>query len=110
MRHEAKHRGRLGAGDEDTRSDVESVANRITWWQAAEIIGIIAGRCGGGQRRYEEHGYAGLRDRRRGRESEKRVPLEQVEEVLRLYQDQQAFIPFTSLRGASAKRWSTGET
>src|SRR5205814_7850242 len=37
---------------------------------------------------YEEHGYEGLRDRRRRRVSEKRVALKQVEEVLRLYQEQ----------------------
>ena len=35
--------------------------------------------------RYEQHGYDGLFDRRRGRPSPKRVPLETVEEVLRLY-------------------------
>jgi Homeodomain-like domain len=37
--------------------------------------------------RYEEFGYDGLFDRRRGRPSPKRVPLAQVEQVLRLYRD-----------------------
>jgi hypothetical protein len=38
--------------------------------------------------RYEQHGYDGLIDRRRGRPSQKRVPLSQVEEVLGLYREQ----------------------
>jgi transposase len=67
---------------------LRAMARRITWWQAAEIIGISCRQMRRWQRRYEEHGYEGLRDRRRGRVSEKRVPLEQVEEVLRLYQEQ----------------------
>src|SRR5213592_2963276 len=67
---------------------LRAMAKRITWWQAAEIIGISCRQMRRWQRRYEEHGYEGLRDRRRGRVSEKRVPLKQVEAVLRLYQDQ----------------------
>src|ERR1700682_2494549 len=67
---------------------LRAMARRITWWQAAEIIGISCRQMRRWQRRYEEHGYEGLRDRRRGRVSEKRVALKQVEEVLRLYQEQ----------------------
>src|SRR3977135_1494591 len=67
---------------------LRAMAKRITWWQAAEIIGISCRQMRRWLRRYEEHGYEGLRDRRRGRGSEKRVPLAQVEAVLQLYQDQ----------------------
>src|SRR5947199_463422 len=67
---------------------LRAMAKRITWWQAAEIIGISCRQMRRWLRRYEEHGYEGLRDRRRGRVSEKRVPLAQVEEVLGLYQEQ----------------------
>src|SRR6202158_5769914 len=67
---------------------LRAMAKRITWWQAAEIIGISCRQMRRWLRRYEEHGYEGLRDRRRGRVSEKRGALAQVEEVLRLYQDQ----------------------
>src|SRR5712691_4751580 len=67
---------------------LRAMAKRITWWQAAEIIGISCRQMRRWLRRYEEHGYEGLRDRRRGRVSEKRVALKQAEEVLRLYQDQ----------------------
>ncbi len=35
--------------------------------------------------RMEEHGHTGLADRRKRKESDRRVPLAQVEEVLRLY-------------------------
>ena len=58
---------------------LRAMAKRITWWQAAEIIGISCRQMRRWLRRYEEHGYEGLRDRRRGRVSEKRVPLAQVE-------------------------------
>ncbi len=63
-------------------------SKRITWWQAAEIIGISCRQMRRWRQRYEEHGYDGLVDRRRGRVSEKRVALATVEEVLRLYQEQ----------------------
>lgn len=67
---------------------LRAMAKRITWWQAAEIIGIGERQMRRWHRRYEEHGYNGLVDRRRGRVSEKQVPLATVEEVLRLYQEQ----------------------
>ena len=67
---------------------LRAMAKRITWWQAAEIIGISCRQMRRWHRRYEEYGYEGLRDRRRGRVSEKRVPLAQIEAVLRLYQEQ----------------------
>jgi transposase len=67
---------------------LRAMAKRIAWWQAAEIIGISCRQMRRWRLRYEENGYDGLRDRRRGRASEKRVALEQVEEVLRLYQEQ----------------------
>ncbi len=66
---------------------LRAVAKQITWWQAAEIIGISDRSLRRGRWRYEQHGYDGLVDRRRGRPSPKRVPLPTVEEVLRLYQE-----------------------
>src|SRR4030095_14133170 len=67
---------------------LRAIAKQITWWQAAEIIGISDRQLRRWQRRYEEHGYTGLIDRRRGRVSERQVPLTTVEEVLRLYKEQ----------------------
>jgi transposase len=66
---------------------LRAVAKKITWWQAAEIIGISDRSMRRWRWRYEQHGYDGLFDRRRGRPSPKRVPLETVAEVLRLYQE-----------------------
>jgi len=63
------------------------MAKKITWWQAAEIIGISDRSMRRWHERYEEHGYDGLFDRRRGQPSPKRVPLATVEQVLGLYRD-----------------------
>ena len=67
---------------------LRAIAKKITWWQAAEIIGISARQMRRWKERYEEHGYDGLYDRRRGRPSPKRVPLATVEKVLALYRQQ----------------------
>src|SRR5579859_4572983 len=66
---------------------LRAMAKRITWWQAAEIIGISDRSLRRWRQRYEERGYDGLFDRRRGKPSPKRVPLKQVEEVLGLYRE-----------------------
>ena len=66
---------------------LRAMAKKMTWWQAAEIIGLSDRSMRRWRQRYEEHGYDGLRDRRWGKPSPKRVPLAQAEEVLRLYQE-----------------------
>jgi len=66
---------------------LRAVARKITWWQAAEIIGISDRQMRRWRERYEQWGFDGLRDRRRCRLSEKRVPLATVERVLELYRD-----------------------
>jgi transposase len=65
---------------------LRAMAKRITWWQAAEILGITDRSMRRWKRRYETYGYEGLLDRRRGKPSPKRVRLEEAEEVLRLFQ------------------------
>jgi transposase len=67
---------------------LRAMAKKITWWQAAEIIGISDRQMRRWRERYEERGYDGLIDRRRGRPSQKRVPMEQAEQVLGLYREQ----------------------
>lgn len=64
---------------------LRAMAKRITWWQAAEIIGISDRSMRRWKQRYLEHGYDGLLDQRRGKPSPKRVPLKLAEEVLQLY-------------------------
>src|SRR5438552_1010606 len=66
---------------------LRAMAKRITWWQAAEIIGISDRHMRRWRERYEEFGYEGLFDRRRGTPSPKRVPLAPVEQVLGLYRE-----------------------
>jgi transposase len=66
---------------------LRALAKKITWWQAAEIIGISDRQMRLWHERYQEFGYDGLFDRRRGQPSPKRVPLAQAEQVLGLYRD-----------------------
>ena len=66
---------------------LRAMARKLTWFQAAEIIGISDRQMRRWRERYEEHGYDGLMDRRRGVPSSKRVPMAQVEQVLGLYRD-----------------------
>ncbi len=66
---------------------LKAMAKKITWWAAAEIIGVSNRTMRRWRERLEEHGYSGLADRRKGKVSTRRVPLKTVEEVLRLYQE-----------------------
>jgi transposase len=67
---------------------LKAMAKKITWWEAAEIIGVSDRTMRRWRERLEIHGYSGLVDRRKGRPSDKRVPLARVEEVLRLYREE----------------------
>jgi len=69
---------------------LRAMAKEITWWQAAEIIGISDRSMRRWRQRYDEHGYDGLLDRRRGKPSPKRVPLKVAEEALQLYGEKYA--------------------
>lgn len=66
---------------------LKAMAKKITWWEAAEIIGVTDRTMRRWRERLEEHGYSGLADRRKGRPSDKRVALATAETVLRLYQE-----------------------
>jgi transposase len=66
---------------------LRALAKKITWWQAAEIIGISDRQMRRWRERYEEFGYDGLMDRRRGKPSGRRIALAQVEQVLSLYRE-----------------------
>src|ERR1700747_3321081 len=54
---------------------LQAMAKKITWFQAAEIIGITDRHMRRWRERYEESGFRGLFDRRRGKPSPKRVPM-----------------------------------
>lgn len=64
---------------------LRAMAKKITWLQAAEIIGISDRSMRRWRERYEEFGYDGLLDRRTGQPSPKRVAVATVEQVLGLY-------------------------
>jgi len=66
---------------------LRAMAKKITWWQAAEIIGITDRQMRRWYWRYKEYGYDGLLDRRVGKPSPKRVPLAVVEQVFALYRE-----------------------
>jgi len=66
---------------------LRAMAKRLTWVQAAAVLGISDRQMRRWHRRYERYGYDGLFDRRRGQPSRKRVPLEIAERVLALYQE-----------------------
>jgi len=67
---------------------MRAMAQKIKWYQAAEILGISGRQMRRMKERWEKRGYDGLFDRRRGKPSPKRVPMARVQEVLRLYQEQ----------------------
>jgi transposase len=66
---------------------LRALAKKITWWQAAEILGLSDRQMRRWHWRYREYGYDGLWDRRVGHPSPKRVPLAVVEQVFTLYRE-----------------------
>lgn len=66
---------------------LKAMAKKITWWEAAEIIGVTDRTMRRWRERLEEDGYDGLADRRKGKASSRRVPLKTCEEVLHLYRE-----------------------
>src|SRR6201986_5516009 len=66
---------------------LKAMAKKITWWEAAEIIGVTDRTMRRWRERMQSDGYSGLVDRRKSKPSDRRVPLAKVEEVLRLYRE-----------------------
>src|SRR5436309_13268656 len=66
---------------------LQAMAKKITWWQAAEILGISDRHMRRWRERYVEEGYNGLLDMRRGKPSRRRVPVATVEKVFTLYRE-----------------------
>jgi transposase len=69
-----------------TKKDVmlEAIEGRITWIQAADILGISARHMRRIKTRYEEFGFDALRDHRGGKPRRKRIALATVEKLLAL--------------------------
>src|SRR3982751_1450644 len=66
---------------------LKAMARRISWMAAAEIAGVSDRTMRRMKQRYEEFGYDGLFDQRRGKRSVHRIPLQTAERVLELYQE-----------------------
>jgi transposase len=64
---------------------LKAMAKKITWWAAAEIIGVTDRTMRRWRERLEKDGYAGLADRRKGKPSAQRIPLATIEKVRGLY-------------------------
>jgi transposase len=66
---------------------LQAMAKKITWWQAAEIMGISDRHMRRWRERYVKEGYNGLFDRRQGKPSSRRVAMATVEKVFALYRE-----------------------
>ena len=66
---------------------LKAMAGQLKWWEAAEIIGVTDRTMRRWRNEYAEHGYKGLWDYRTRRPSPKRVPVKDLEQVLRLYRE-----------------------
>lgn len=66
---------------------LRAAAKKITWIQAAEILGVSPRHMRRWKEKYEQFGFFALFDGRRGKASPRRVPSAVLEEVLRLYRE-----------------------
>jgi len=66
---------------------LKAMAKKITWWSAAEILGVTDRTMRRWRERIEKDGYSGLADRRKGKPSAQRIPLATIEKVLGLYKE-----------------------
>jgi len=67
---------------------LRAAAKKITWIQAAEILGVSPRHMRRWREKYEQFGFHALFDGRRGKTSPRRVPSAVLDEVLRLYREQ----------------------
>lgn len=72
-----------------TRQEIilRAFAKKLSWIEAAEILDISCRHLRRIREKYEEVGYSALFDKRVGKASPKRIPVEVVEQVLGLYRD-----------------------
>ena len=61
---------------------LKAMAKRLSWIEAAEIAGMSVRNMQRLRQRYQEFGYRGRFDQRRGKRSVHRIPMETAERVL----------------------------
>jgi transposase len=66
---------------------LKAMAGSLKWWEAAEIVGVSDRTMRRWRERYQQYGYDGLFDHRKGQPSPKRVAVETLEQVLQLYRE-----------------------
>jgi len=66
---------------------LRAMSKQITWWQAAEILGVSTRTMRRWKAGYEKWGYSGLADQRKRKTAVNRVPMETAEKVLLLYRE-----------------------
>jgi len=67
---------------------LRAYAKKISWIEAAEILGYSPRHLRRLRDKYDEFGFDGLHDGRVGKVSPRRIPVAVVEEVLRLYREE----------------------
>src|SRR5262245_3005227 len=68
----------------------KAIEGRISWLQAADILGITARHMRRMRRWIEQYGFGGLRDGRSGNTRRKRIPVETIDKLLRLRREKYA--------------------
>jgi transposase len=66
---------------------LRAISKQMNWFEAAKVLRMSPRHLRRLYARYRKFGYDGLYDRRTGKPSPRRVPLEKVEEVFRLYRE-----------------------
>src|SRR5438445_901243 len=82
---------------------LRAMAKRITWWQAAGIVGISDRWMRRWREGYQEFGYDGLFDKRRGKASARRVPMALAEQVLQFYRERSECAALSPETGGGAR-------
>ena len=67
---------------------LQATARKITWWQAAEILGISVRTMRRWKAKYEKKGMRVLFDGRKGKRNWRKVEAKEVEAVVSLYREQ----------------------
>jgi transposase len=69
---------------------VQAMRGKLTWWQAAEILGVTARTMRRWRLRYQQFGVQGLQDRRRVDRSPHAVPEGELKRWFQLYRERYA--------------------
>lgn len=67
---------------------LRAITKQISWWQAAEILGVSPRTMRRWKFGYEKHGFRALFDGRKGKPNWRKAPASEVEKVLNLYREE----------------------